>query len=99
MILDGGSCSGGIESTVIDGLCNPPKLLRPGGLTYENIASQDGDKSYNCQVETHSKKNEQVRTPGMKYKHYSQSASVILFVPTSTNNDNTNKVTILEKNN
>ena len=97
LILDGGSCSVGVESTVIDGLCNPPKLLRPGGLIYEKIVSLGGHEWSNCQVETHAKKNEQVRTPGMKYKHYSPSASVILLIPTSTNNDNTDKLALLEK--
>lgn len=97
LILDGGSCSVGVESTVIDGLCNPPKLLRPGGLTYENIVYLGGDEWSDCQVETRVKKNEQVRTPGMKYKHYSPSASVILLIPTSTFNNNTDKVTLLEK--
>lgn len=97
LILDGGSCSVGVESTVIDGLCIPPKLLRPGGLTYENIISLGGDEWSECQVETHAKKNEQVRTPGMKYKHYSPSASVILLIPTSKLNNNTDKVTLLEK--
>lgn len=96
LILDGGPCSVGVESTVVDGLCVPPKLLRPGGLTYENIVSLGGELWINCQVETKAKKNEQVRTPGMKYKHYSPSARVILLVPgiSSANND---KITILQK--
>lgn len=32
-ILDGGSCDVGVESTVVDGLCDPPLILRPGGLS------------------------------------------------------------------
>ena len=36
-ILDGGSCSVGLESTVIDGLCEPPEILRPGGISLEQI--------------------------------------------------------------
>lgn len=87
LILDGGACSVGVESTVVDGLCNPPKLLRPGGLTFENIVSLGGEQWAQCQVETHAKKNEQVRTPGMKYKHYSPSARVVLLVPAQNNNN------------
>lgn len=98
LILDGGPCSVGVESTVVDGLCSPPKLLRPGGLTYENIVSLGGEPWAHCQVETQAKKNEQVRTPGMKYKHYSPSARVVLLVPTQINNNitNNNKIQILK---
>lgn len=81
MILDGGPCEVGVESTVVDGLCDPPKLLRPGGLTYEMIVQLGGLPWNNCQVETRAKKDEQVRTPGMKYKHYSPSARVVLLIP------------------
>lgn len=42
MILDGGSCQVGVESTVVDGLCDPPVVLRPGGVTLEDLRSCPG---------------------------------------------------------
>ncbi|CCF57323.1 hypothetical protein KAFR_0C03310 [Kazachstania africana CBS 2517] len=83
LILDGGACKVGVESTVVDGLVDPPMLLRPGGFTYEDIIKLGGPKWANCKVE-HRKNvtaNEKVRTPGMKYKHYSPSAKVLLMLP------------------
>ena len=43
MILDGGGCEVGVESTVVDGLCFPPAVLRPGGVGIEEIRSVGGD--------------------------------------------------------
>lgn len=79
MILDGGSCNIGLESTVINGLVNPPRLLRPGGLLVKDIKKVKGfenlitEQSPVSNIDT-----EPVRTPGMKYKHYSPSGEVIL---------------------
>ncbi|ERF77036.1 hypothetical protein EPUS_07942 [Endocarpon pusillum Z07020] len=42
MILDGGSCEVGVESTVVDGLCYPPAVLRPGGVGFEEIRRLGG---------------------------------------------------------
>ena len=36
-VVDGGECSVGLESTVITLAVNPPRLLRPGGITLEQI--------------------------------------------------------------
>lgn len=38
-ILDGGECDVGVESTVVDGLCDPPLILRPGGLSKGDLRS------------------------------------------------------------
>ncbi|XP_003671382.3 threonylcarbamoyladenylate synthase NDAI_0G03620, partial [Naumovozyma dairenensis CBS 421] len=87
LILDGGPCNIGVESTVLDGLSNPPMLLRPGGLTMEKILKLGNGQWDNCKVESklNVKSNEVVRTPGMKYKHYSPNAKVVLLIPSSTN--------------
>ncbi|SCU80697.1 LAMI_0B03422g1_1 [Lachancea mirantina] len=84
LILDGGSCKVGLESTVVDGLVSPPLLLRPGGFTWEQIKKMGGAQWSNCKVENKKavESGEKVRTPGMKYKHYSPTAKVVLFVPT-----------------
>lgn len=83
LILDGGPCKVGVESTVVDGLVTPPLLLRPGGFTWEDIRFIGGLAWSDCKVENKKtvEKGEKVRTPGMKYRHYSPKAAVLLFVP------------------
>lgn len=96
LILDGGPCKVGVESTVVDGLSKPPMLLRPGGFTYEQIVHLGGPFWQDCKVERRKKvdEGEKVRTPGMKYKHYSPSARVILLLPQEeqTDLDRSNKL-------
>ena len=65
-ILDGGKCSGGIESTVLDCTGDVPCVLRSGLVTRDMIAQVAGE----CD-EYHMVEGEKVRSPGMKYKHYS----------------------------
>ncbi|KAL9124065.1 MAG: hypothetical protein Q9217_006570 [Psora testacea] len=77
LILDGGACDVGVESTVVDGLAQPPLILRPGGVSIEMLRDcpgwEDVQIGYNegSQIET-------ARAPGMKYKHYSPKARVVL---------------------
>lgn len=84
LILDGGSCDVGVESTVVDGLCEdggPPVVLRPGGVSLEELRSVKGwegcVKGY--RDESEEGKASGPRAPGMKYKHYSPKARVVLF--------------------
>lgn len=74
LILDGGKCTGGIESTVLDCTGKVPCILRSGLVTREMIASVAGD----CTVFV-PKAGEKVRSPGMKYKHYSPNCRTMLF--------------------
>ena len=74
LILDGGKCSGGIESTVLDCTGEIPCILRSGLVTREMIAEVAGD----CGVFV-PKAGEKVRSPGMKYKHYSPNCRTMLF--------------------
>ena len=74
LILDGGRCSGGIESTVCDVTGPIPHILREGLITREMIASVVGC----CEVYV-PKEGEQVRSPGMKYKHYAPACETKLF--------------------
>jgi L-threonylcarbamoyladenylate synthase len=39
LILDGGPCSVGLESTIVDCSSGPPAILRPGAITAEQIAA------------------------------------------------------------
>lgn len=76
LILDGGTCEGGIESTVCDVCGEVPVILRPGLITREMIASVVGA----CEeVSTNPKKGEAVKSPGMLYKHYSPRCKTMLF--------------------
>lgn len=80
LILDGGACDVGVESTVVDGTVSPPRLLRPGGISLEQIRAAGGPAWANVVVgKANAGKDEIVRTPGMKYKHYSPRAPVVLF--------------------
>lgn len=73
-ILDGGKCSGGIESTVLDCTGEVPCVLRSGLITRDMIAQVAGDCTEYKMVE-----GEKVRSPGMKYKHYSPRCTTALF--------------------
>ena len=77
IILDGGPCTVGMESTVVDGLAQPPVILRPGGISIDKLRQcpgwQDVQAAYENKAEVGAP-----RAPGMKYKHYSPRARVIL---------------------
>lgn len=78
-ILDDGSCSIGVESTVI---CfegeNGIRILRPGFISAEDFM-QITDKVYIDKGVLHSVANDQkVASPGMKYKHYSPACDVTI---------------------
>lgn len=74
LILDGGKCSGGIESTVLDCTGDVPCILRSGLVTREMIADVAG----RCDVFV-PHEGQQVRSPGMKYRHYSPNCQTMLF--------------------
>lgn len=82
LVLDGGPCGVGVESTVVDGLCSPPVVLRPGGVSLEELRSVEGwggvVKGYKDASEV-GENGAGPRAPGMKYKHYSPRARVVLF--------------------
>ena len=76
LILDGGACEGGIESTVCDVTGDIPVILRPGLITKEMIAKVVGA----CEEYTPNfKAGEKVKSPGVLYKHYSPRCKTLLF--------------------
>ncbi|KAL4400983.1 nucleotidyltransferase [Malassezia pachydermatis] len=89
-IVDGGECSIGLESTVVDATTAPGevRVLRPGGVSTEQIAavlSQSGLTTQGLQLRVYGKdmarnaaQEAAPTTPGMKYRHYSPEARVIL---------------------
>jgi len=86
MILDGGRTRIGIESTVVDLTGKTPMLLRPGGVTLEQIQKLVGEISIHPMIK--GKKSKMVhRSPGMKYKHYSPNAKIILIEGSARNAD------------
>lgn len=79
-IVDGGGTSVGLESTVLDMSRDPPMVLRPGGITHEQLKKylpdvvvygQGGHKDQSME--------DKPPTPGLKYRHYSPNAYVVLF--------------------
>ncbi|RYO87536.1 hypothetical protein DL764_008848 [Monosporascus ibericus] len=80
LILDGGACRVGVESTVVDGLCDPPLVLRPGGVSIEELRSCPGWERVEKAYKDHGELDKAApRAPGMKYKHYSPRARVVLY--------------------
>ncbi len=72
IIIDGGSCAIGLESTVVDLTHRPALLLRPGGITLEMLNEVMAVEQYR------QKGKEPPRSPGMKYRHYAPKAKVII---------------------
>ncbi|KAJ5440324.1 Translation factor SUA5 type [Penicillium cf. griseofulvum] len=84
LILDGGASGVGVESTVVDGLCDPPAILRPGGIGIEEIRKCEGWENVAVGYKDGTLDVKEVpRAPGMKYRHYSPKARVVLFESTS----------------
>lgn len=77
LIIDGGACDWGVESTVVDGLRNPPVILRPGGVSNTEIGKCAGWSDYIVyDKEQDSSNDHRPRAPGMKYRHYAPSGQV-----------------------
>jgi len=77
-IIDGGDCAVGVESTVITLSEGKPRILRPGGITAEQIRSVIGETDIDAAVTAPLADGQKASSPGMKYKHYSPKAEVIL---------------------
>jgi L-threonylcarbamoyladenylate synthase len=76
-VIDGGAVSVGVESTVIDMTTEPPAILRPGMISKEDIEAVIGSVKIAYDDKVHPE-SQIVRSPGMKYTHYSPDANVIL---------------------
>ncbi len=78
MIIDGGAADWGLESTILDVSEDKPVLLRPGAVTQDMIEDIVGEIDVDPAVYSKPDGNIVPKAPGMKYKHYSPSAKVIL---------------------
>ena len=81
-IVDGGPCSVGVESTIIDLTVTPPRLLRPGGLPLEALEAVLGTVTVDKAVRQKLADGEQAKAPGMKYRHYAPKAPVTVITGT-----------------
>lgn len=79
MILDGGESDVGVESTVVDMTGSVPRILRPGGVTREQIAAVAGDCEVDSAVLRPLGEGERPRSPGMKYRHYAPAGQLTIF--------------------
>lgn len=77
-VVDGGMSDVGLESTVITLAEKTPRVLRPGGITLEQLRSVLGKVELDNAVLHQLEKGARVSSPGMKYKHYAPKANVIL---------------------
>ena len=78
MILDGGECDVGVESTVISITDDSIVLLRPGAVTAEMLSSVCKNVTVANAVKEELKQGETALSPGMKYKHYAPKANLYL---------------------
>ncbi len=79
MIIDGGECDIGLESTIV--MINSDEsltLLRPGGITYDALCCVCDTVNISPAIEGVLSENERPLSPGMKYKHYAPSAPLVL---------------------
>lgn len=74
LILDGGPCGVGVESTIVDVTGDVPSVLRPGGVTREDLEDALG-----MPLEVHATSS--VRVPGQHPSHYAPNARVVLVEP------------------
>ena len=73
-IIAGEDCEVGLESTVVDLSGDIPVMLRPGGVTVEQLSEVLGEVETVTSVKT----GETPKSPGLKYKHYAPNAEVVI---------------------
>ena len=77
-LLDGGDCDVGVESTVLTLATPVPRLLRPGGVTLSQLRQVLGQVEVDPAVLHQMEAGQKAASPGMKYKHYSPAADVVI---------------------
>lgn len=78
LIVDNGPCRVGVESTIVDLTEDTPRLLRPGGITPEQLKEVLGDLIVDKAVTAQIDKDAVVKAPGMKYRHYAPQCQVVI---------------------
>lgn len=77
-IVDGGASEVGLESTVLDITGEVPQILRPGGISLEELKAVLGDVAYEPALKD---SREVPKSPGMKYRHYAPMGQLYLVEP------------------
>lgn len=78
-VIDGGECSFGLESTVVDTTSTPFTILRPGAITCDMLKEVLGDIAIDPALLSHTPYTKQKpKAPGMKYTHYAPNAQVVI---------------------
>jgi L-threonylcarbamoyladenylate synthase len=77
LVLDGGACAVGVESTIIDCTGDTPRILRPGAISDEMVSESTG-------LEIQLSTNSEIRVSGSLEKHYAPAAKVYLDQPPVT---------------
>ncbi len=80
VIIDGGPCNVGVESTIVTLASEPPVLLRPGAVTLETLSSLLGEVKISRTILSEMNDDEIAAAPGMKYKHYAPVNPVTLVI-------------------
>ena len=78
LILDGGACRVGVESTIVDLTGERPRLLRPGGIGPEELKEVLGRLEVDKAVTAEISNDTVVHAPGMKYRHYAPQEPVVI---------------------
>ena len=78
-IIDGGECNVGVESTIVDFTGEKPVILRPGGVTYDDLKGIGLDVEIDKNILHSIAADEVPKCPGMKYKHYAPKADFTMF--------------------
>lgn len=84
-ILDGGETGVGLESTVIDLSENIPMILRPGGITIEQIRKVLPNVEIDPALLGNDEKNLIPKSPGQKYRHYAPKAEMVVYIGEKAN--------------
>ena len=79
VIIDGGSVEVGLESTVLDITASVPVILRPGGVTHEQLESVLGRVDICPSLKDSEEGIHIPRSPGMKYRHYAPKARLVIY--------------------
>ena len=75
-IIDGEDCAVGVESTIVDATGDVPVLLRPGGVTYDELCEVVPATKIDEHILNSVRADEKPLCPGMKYTHYAPDAQV-----------------------
>jgi L-threonylcarbamoyladenylate synthase len=78
LIIDGGSCVVGVESTVISMVGDKPMILRPGIIGQKEIEAVIGSVDLSPSVDSQLSDDSRVQSPGMKYRHYAPSCPLYI---------------------